>query len=115
MFRQSLFSLFITFAAASSIVSAEVLKDPTRPPGQRVASKHNTGANKGPRWKLTSTFIAPHRRVATINGRTIEVGGRVNGAELIDIQPSQVVLRKDKRRFVVRLVSVKISKEQVSR
>lgn len=70
--------------------SAQSLPDPTEP-----TSMAGTRAGGGgtPRWQLQSTLVAENRRVATINGETVGVGDRVNGARILRIEPYAVRLR----------------------
>ena len=83
-------------------VHAEGLIDPTRPPSHSMPGK-STGIKSAPRWLLTSTLIAPARRLATINGATVSVGERVNGARVLTIEPARVLLRAGKKDVVVEL------------
>lgn len=81
---------------------SEELSDPTLPPGMKVA-KAGAGTKSAPRWTLSSTLIAPTRRLATINGKTVSVGGQVNGAEVTTIEPARVTLREGSKHIVVEL------------
>lgn len=81
---------------------SEELTDPTRPPGIKMPGKL-AGTKSAPRWVLSSTLIAPARRLATINGKTVSVGERVSGAEVMTIEPARVSMRKGNKDFVVEL------------
>ena len=83
-------------------VYGEVLSDPTQPPGVQLSGK-NAGIKSAPRWVLSSTLIAPARRLATINGKTVGVGDQINGARVLAIEPARVALRKSGKQFVVTL------------
>lgn len=75
------------------------LPDPTRPPS------YPYGGLEGARpWDLTSTLIAPGRRVAVLNGRVVREGGRVDGMAVVKIGAGEVVLRGEGRRLVIPLV-----------
>ncbi|HTH45683.1 MAG TPA: hypothetical protein VL528_11435 [Oxalicibacterium sp.] len=68
---------------------AQQLQDPTRPAsalGQDIG-----GAVEGP--VLQSVLIAPDRKVAIISGQAIALGGQYNGAKLVSVSETQVVLR----------------------
>jgi len=80
----------------------EGLIDPTQPPGVHLPGKI-AGTKSAPQWVLTSTLIAPARRLATINGKTVSVGERIGGARVMRIEPARVSLRKGTRQIVVQL------------
>ncbi len=85
-------------------VSAEVLVDPTRPPSHRLPAKTSIGINAAPKWVLSSTLIAPARRLATINGKTVSIGQRIGTAKVISIEPSQVALKEGNKKIVLHLL-----------
>jgi MSHA biogenesis protein MshK len=61
--------------------------DPTRP---------QDGARDGERpLLLQSVLVSETRRVAVINGRTLQVGDRVDGARVTRIEPGSVWLQRD--------------------
>lgn len=70
-------------------LEARPLPDPTRPPDfHALAPLHPAKA-----FHLTAILIAPHRRLATVNGLTVQVGTRVAGATVLAISPDSVRLR----------------------
>ncbi|MBI1423967.1 MAG: hypothetical protein GC149_10915 [Gammaproteobacteria bacterium] len=81
----------------------EVLVDPTQPPGVQISGK-GTGIKSAPEWVLSSTLIAPARRLATINGKTVAVGEQIGGARVVSIEPARVSLKKGNRQFDVELL-----------
>lgn len=82
--------LCLALFALPTLASAQALPDPT----QRTSMHRATSAAPAPtRWVLQSTLVAEDRRVAVINGRTVAVGGTVDGARVTDIQPYVVRLR----------------------
>jgi MSHA biogenesis protein MshK len=101
--------LFIGLSFASV---AEELADPTRPPvsvstpvdeSVRVETKLEPG--------LQSILIAKNRRAAIIDGQTVEIGGRVGEARLIEVNAMNVVLKTSKGKQVLMLFpDVMISK-----
>jgi hypothetical protein len=90
---------------------AEPLKDPTRPPSYRDSGISAYGTKAAPRWMLSSTLIAPARRLATINGITVGVGQRVAGAKVVAIEPSRVALRKGDKEIILELLPEDIKRE----
>ena len=91
----------LTFFWHVSAFSAQ-LSDPTRPP-DRYPGAAGHGTKAAPVWILSSTLIAPTRRLATINGKTVEVGDRIRGAEVLRIEPAQVSLRNGSKLLLLRL------------
>lgn len=80
------------------------LPDPTRPP-QRFVEPLASGADAEKNWQLGSILISPQRRVAVINGQPLSVGDRVDGAQVLAVEPGQVRLRRGSREFVLKLLS----------
>ena len=79
-------------------VAAGAVPDPTRPPSAReAASWRGAGQSESPDWRLESVLISDQRRVAVINGQSVSVGDRVDGAEVVTIEPGRVRLRTDSR------------------
>jgi len=83
---------------------AESLVDPTRPPSHQLATKSTVGIKAAPKWVLSSTLIAPARRLATINGKTVSIGQRVGAAKVVSIDPSQVALIEGNKKIVLYLL-----------
>ena len=76
----------------------EPLRDPTRPysaaQDARVAS---------PRFVVNAIIISPQRRVAIVNGRRVAVGGSLDGATIVAIEKSQLILDVGGKRVTARL------------
>lgn len=71
-------------------VGAAALQDPTAPPAQTAA-----GAAAEPGIPLTAIKQVGNRRIAIIGGQEIAVGGRYEGARVVRITESEVVLSRD--------------------
>ncbi len=82
--------------------SAWALSDPTRPPQAREASR--AAAPARPHWSVSSVMIAPGRRLAVVNGRTVGVGDRVGGARVLAVLTDGVRLRRGRHEFTVALL-----------
>ena len=92
-------------AANDSLVG---LPDPTRPSsavgdGDGVA----TGVHG---LVLQSVLIAPQRRVAVINGKTLAVGERIGDVTVAAIRPHEVVVKRASGEFTLRLVPRYVSR-----
>lgn len=78
------------------------LSDPTQPADYGVPASGGAARARGP--VLQSTFVAPDRKRAVIDGRSVGVGDTVNGARVVDIRPYEVVLRQGGRETSLRLM-----------
>jgi len=95
-------ALVISLGAARSL--AQGLNDPTRPPweGSGGADLSEFPANPSPAQVV---IISKDRRQATINGRTVSLGGRYGDATLVRISDEEIVLRKGDATEVIKLYS----------
>lgn len=82
-------------------VTAQTVHDPTEP--TRIGGTVSPAAPSKPRWRLESTLVASDRRIASINGKVVGVGDRINDATVTDIQPHAVRLRVNGRTIELRL------------
>lgn len=84
--------LALACIAGASPSAAQTLRDPTRPP---AAGGKGGGATRSEPagWVLQSVLISPERRYAIINGEIVQVGGSIDGAELIAVAAERVTLR----------------------
>jgi len=98
-------ALVVFLLSASPSPGAEALRDPTRPP-QGIAARE-PGAETA-NWRVTAILISPQRRVATVNGKAVQIGDRVSGARVVEIAPGAVRLRDSRKEFTVRLQTQRI-------
>ncbi|NIR58006.1 MAG: general secretion pathway protein GspB [Gammaproteobacteria bacterium] len=87
--RRSALAVAAMWATVAGPVGAD-LTDPTRPPTPSRAPNETAPAQS---FHLSSTLIAPGRRVAVINGERVGVGERVDGARVLAIENGRVQLR----------------------
>ncbi len=98
-----IYLFFVVFQFSLVSVNANQLNDPTRPPG--VLFKQNKlykNIQQYP-WRLSSTLISSERQIATINGKLVRPGEKINGATLIAIDAWTVTLIKNNKEFKVYL------------
>lgn len=88
------------------LLAADLLDDPMRPPHYSAPAGGRPAARVS--YTLSSVVIGLDRRVAVVNGRTVTVGDRIGAATVVDIQPSDVTLARDGRRFVISLVTLDV-------
>ncbi|HET7306369.1 MAG TPA: hypothetical protein VFK24_00920 [Gammaproteobacteria bacterium] len=104
MFRGTGFgweAAIVALAFVSVCACAGTLHDPTRPDYSSTART----VHAAPRWQLNSTLISAHRRLAMINGKTVGVGERVDGATVVSIEPGAVRLRRGGHQFTIHLIA----------
>jgi hypothetical protein len=95
--------LMLTGAVAAA---ASELPDPMRPAEFKSTPEQETDQDSTrPSLSLQSTLIAPGRRSAVINGRSVRVGGTIEGVEVVAIRATRVRLRDGQGVFTVRLPS----------
>ncbi len=85
--------------ALTSVVSAEELRDPTRPHTYK-AGRTVEGV---PSFSVNAIFVSDDRRLAIINGQRVRVGDSVSGATVVSIQKEQVTLSVSGKQFTARL------------
>lgn len=92
-------------ATAGAVAGPLGYGDPTQPtPLDRPAI---VAASEGPvadriapaRWTLTSTLIAGNRRIAVINGRSVALGARIDGARLVAVDAGGASIEHEGRRI----------------
>lgn len=75
---------------------AEPLRDPTRSPDQPSTALATEAeaepSGQGRNWRLQAVFIRASGRQAIVSGRSISVGQRVEGVQVLAIEPDYVVL-----------------------
>ena len=101
--KSGLRMLAITWLAGATIVQAQALRDPTRPPGATGARIAGERAAPTGGLKLQSILISPDRRAAIISGHVVRLGESVQGHRLVAIGEGDVVLRMDGKSRTLRL------------
>jgi MSHA biogenesis protein MshK len=85
-------------AGASAGATAQPkLADPTRPPQSGASQETDTASEaKGakPQPRLQSVLISKRRKLAVIDGRTVRLGGVIDGARVVAITEGSVTLRR---------------------
>lgn len=105
-------ALMLVPLLGATVLQANELNDPMRPPGQREARAAAGGeaASVASRYRLDSVIIAPDRRLAIINGHQLALGERLDHAVLIDIRATEVTLRIAGKSHVLPLLPFSIKK-----
>ena len=98
----------------ASRAHAEQLVDPMRPSEykapqpQRPLAQAETDTSS---WKLTAVITAADRRVAVVNGRSLQRGDSVDGFTVRNIFSDRVVLQKAERKVVLRRAGTGLKKD----
>lgn len=87
----------LPFAAA-----AQPLGDPTRPPSVLDGASREEGPGPG-EPRLQSVLLSPARKLAVIDGSAVPLGGRIGAATVVDISPSEVLLKDAQGTRVLKL------------
>ena len=96
-------ALIVSLAAPSGL--AQGLSDPTRPPREifgESADGYESAASSSPAQVV---IISKDRRQATINGRTVVLGGRYGNATLVRISDEELVLQRPEGTETIKLYS----------
>lgn len=98
-FRQWWLAGLLVLAGAAS---AEVLVDPTRPPTALIpAHVLAAGETTGP--VLQSVLVSRGRRIAIISGKEVREKEKFNGARVVRISDTEVILRNGRQVQTLRL------------
>ncbi len=84
----------------AGVAAAQVLTDPTRPPGGQAESAESVGSG-GP--VLQSVMLSPSRKIAVISGEMVALGGRYGSSKLVRLSETEAVLRNGADVTVLRL------------
>lgn len=94
---------------------ASALSDPTQPADYSPSVAGGGVAVERPRGPvLQSTFVAPGRKRAVIDGKAVGVGDKVHDAHVVDIRSYEVVLRQGSRETSLRLMPQLIRQQKVA-
>ena len=86
--------ILIALGVACAPAGAQLLSDPTRPPGNLQVVE---SGESQPGAQLQSILISADRRLAVINGETVRQGGKYRDATVLRISEASVVLRHPDR------------------
>ena len=94
-------ALVVALGAPRSL--AQGLNDPTRPPlGIPGASAFDPALSSSPAQVV---IVSKDRSQATINGRTVSLGGRYGDATLVRISDEEIVLQRPEATETIKLYS----------
>lgn len=98
--------LFSVLLSLTALAQSGQLVDPMRPrhyeDPQSAPPPSVEQPSPAPTWKLTTVLLAADRRVAVINGKSLQVGDSLDGYQLVEILSDRVQLRKNQSRVLLR-------------
>lgn len=97
--------LFCLALAASLQAQAQAMSDPMRPPREILGGGGEAPDSAASTSPAQVVIISSDRRQATINGRTVALGGRYGDATVVRISDAEIVLQKPDSTEVIRLYS----------
>jgi MSHA biogenesis protein MshK len=91
---------YLVLACAVNFVTqvpsfAQNLPDPTKPPAGLLQSEVGVETPSGP--VLQSILISPHRKIAIIDGQTVQLNGKFGNQTLVRMTESEVVLKSGRQ------------------
>lgn len=106
----ALFSVSLFFA-----MSASALFDPTQPdtyvkPEVKPVKAKNKSKKQQAYFRLESILIASDRKIASINGKLYQVGDKVSGLKVMEINADHVVLKSEQGRRVLQLLTKQVKR-----
>ncbi len=111
--------LLILLCPASLMAEAGRLQDPLRPAYYQAPQTDSTAAGPSAEttpknWLLSTVLTSKQRSVAVINGQSLVLGEWVEGYKLIKIEPTKVLLQKNKQQIVLRRAGSGLKKTSVT-
>ncbi|MGD8742726.1 MAG: general secretion pathway protein GspB [Granulosicoccaceae bacterium] len=99
--------LFATMVLGGT--AAQAFEDPTRPPTAVLrATAHADAQASG--WVLSSILVSPRRRIAIINGQSVQQGDLIGAARVLEIDSTGVTLVTDSERVRLGLLPADMKK-----
>lgn len=107
-------ALITTLLPTLTAQAETALQDPMRPPQYGAVgperntvkgNQHKTGSNN---LRLTAIRISPAQRLATLNGRTVEVGSRIGNARVVAIDAKSITVLRNGKQVHVPLLPLNI-------
>jgi len=96
-------ALVISLGAPRSL--AQGLNDPTRPPREILGGGAGTFEPAVSSSPAQVVIVSKDRRQATINGRTVSLGGRYGDATVVRISDEEIVLQRPEATETIKLYS----------
>ena len=98
-------SLALVFSLGAARSLAQGLNDPTRPPREILGGAAGTFEPAVSSSPAQVVIVSKDRHQATINGRTVSLGGRYGDATLVRISDEEIVLQRPEATETIKLYS----------
>jgi hypothetical protein len=90
---------------APTLGGAADLVDPMRPqhyqPPPEIQAEPDKQLIDTDSWRLTGVLLGAERRVAIINGQSLQLGAVLEGFRLVEVKADRAVLRNQEQRVVL--------------
>ena len=104
MMRYALMSLMLASLIGTGTTQAQV-PDPTRPAGNLVAAEASGGVSAPVESGVQTVILRPGgKSAAVINGQYVVVGGKFGDKRVLRISESEVVLKGESGREVIKIL-----------
>ncbi|MDX1455322.1 MAG: hypothetical protein R3217_07710 [Gammaproteobacteria bacterium] len=110
-FRLCILGMIGTFAATAGEPAA--IGDPMRP--SSLASDSSADQPRRVSYRVQSIVVSPERRVAVINGRSLEEGEALGAARVVAIEAYEVIIEVDGQRRRLGLTDTRIKTQAEQR
>lgn len=114
--------MFLLFGVADfcGAATSEQFVDPMRPVHYQTSAAKTSTVEKKERvdtksWKLLAVLTSTERSVVVINGRSLQLGDRLEGYKLVKIDPDKVVLKNKQTTLVLRRVGTGLKRISVDK
>lgn len=112
--RLFLLGLLLLISRPVPALEPDGLQDPMRPVRYQAPAADSAGekdaAEKQRNWRLSAVLISAERTLAVINGRSLQVGDQLDGFRLVEITPTQAVLKNKQKQIVLRRAGTGLKK-----
>ena len=89
MFSKTAIAVALALPCVAIAAGEEPLRDPMRPAYKEASATRSVSTQ---RFSVSAIFVSQSRRVAVLNGRTVTIGDRVDGATVTAIDDQEVSL-----------------------
>ena len=97
--------ILVALSVGAELCLADELKDPTRPPNVSgyVAEQNAVVSEAAAAYRLSMTKTGGATDVAVINGKSVKVGERIDGAEVSAIRAGEVDLMIGVKKHLIKV------------
>lgn len=98
---KQLFVVVLLCCLLAAVAEGARLRDPTRPPDYQDPNMSVVGKES---LKVNTIIYSKSRKIAVVNGETLQVGDKIAGFEVLSITPHAVRFKGDEGEFDLSLL-----------